>query len=461
MSPACSRGCGREFLRSGSRGGHGEQPREQKPPQPQPQPQQQKAEQQDLKMLSLVSCVSRVVVLSAAVLVTTSITMSGEWGEEGVTYGQLGKDVMLTCARGSPGSPVEWRWSEATALPAGSIVQQGQLLLPRAERSSEGTYSCHDANGLLLSSVTLRLGRVPGLPSISCRASNYENFSCVWASSVETFLPTRYITTYRKKHLPGSEEQRSPATDVGLCIQDPIHPFSCTVSKSGFWSSYRMNVTEVNPLGSSFRLLDIIMKDIIKPDPPEGLRVEPVPSAPRRLWVSWEYPSTWPKEPHFQLRFRLQYRPVIYTSWSVVETANVSEVITDAFMGLEHVVQVSAKDFLDAGNWSEWSAEAWGVPAEEQAVLPSETATVVCEPEGPAEEPSLAPNEPIGRPDPAEKVAVLVSLGVFAFLVLAVILAFAFLMWIRLKKNSKEAAKNRDLIAAAIHMKALPKAQIL
>lgn len=38
---------------------------------------------------------------------------------------------------------------------------------------------------------------VPGLPSISCRASNYENFSCFWASSVETFLPTRYITTYR------------------------------------------------------------------------------------------------------------------------------------------------------------------------------------------------------------------------------------------------------------------------
>lgn len=46
-----------------------------------------------------------------------------------------------------------------------------------------------------------------------------------------------------------------------------------------------------------------------------------------------------------------------------VETANLSEVITDAFIGLEHVVQVSAKDFLDAGSWSEWSAEAWGSPA--------------------------------------------------------------------------------------------------
>lgn len=41
---------------------------------------------------------------------------------------------------------------------------------------------------------------------------------------------------------------------------------------------------------------------------------------------------------------------------------NLSEVITDAFAGLEHVVQVSAKDFLDAGNWSEWSAEARATP---------------------------------------------------------------------------------------------------
>lgn len=45
-----------------------------------------------------------------------------------------------------------------------------------------------------------------------------------------------------------------------------------------------------------------------------------------------------------------------------VETVNLSEVITDAFAGLEHVVQVSAKDFLDAGNWSEWSAEARATP---------------------------------------------------------------------------------------------------
>lgn len=415
-------------------------------------------------MLSLLPSVSRVVVLLVAVVISAPLTLSGEWGEEeGLTFGQLGKDVTLTCTGASLGATVDWRWNGAHALPEDSVIQQSKLLLPHATLSSEGTYSCHSTDGLLLSSLVLRLGRVPEVPSVSCRAPNYENFSCFWASSVETFLPTTYISTYRKKPLTEDERQRSPTNDVGLCTQDPAHPLSCTVTKAQFWSSYRMNVTEINPLGSSFRLLDITMQAIIKPDPPEGLRVEPVPSAPRRLRVSWEYPSTWPKELHFQLKFRLQYRPIISSSWSVVETANLSEVITDAFVGLEHVVQVSAKDFLDAGSWSEWSPEVWGVPTSGQTIAPNEVATAVMGPEGPAEEPSLAPNNvPVaGHSDSTEKVAVLVSLGVFAFFVLAAILGFAFLMWVRVKKHGKEATKHQDLLAAAIHMKALPKAQIL
>uniref|UniRef100_A0A8C4WGF7 Fibronectin type-III domain-containing protein n=1 Tax=Gopherus evgoodei TaxID=1825980 RepID=A0A8C4WGF7_9SAUR len=233
---------------------------------------------------------------------------------------------------------------------------------------------------------------LPGIPSVTCRASDYENFSCSWTPSVETFLPTRYITTYRPTWDPGAD------SSVGPCVQDPGRPRTCTVPKCEFWSSYRLNITEVNPLGSSFRLLDVTMQAIIKPDPPEGLVVEPVPSAPRRLRVRWQYPASWPKEPHFQLKFRLQYRPVAHGSWSTVETVNLSEVITDAFSGLEHVVQVGAKDFLDAGNWSEWSAEARATPGPGEEGRPATTDAGL---ESPAEEPSLAPNpEPIGERPP-------------------------------------------------------------
>lgn len=49
---------------------------------------------------------------------------------------------------------------------------------------------------------------------------------------------------------------------MGPCLQDPSRPGTCTVHGSEFWSSYRLNITEVNPLGSSFRLLDITMQAI-------------------------------------------------------------------------------------------------------------------------------------------------------------------------------------------------------
>uniref|UniRef100_A0A8D0H1Z5 Interleukin 11 receptor subunit alpha n=1 Tax=Sphenodon punctatus TaxID=8508 RepID=A0A8D0H1Z5_SPHPU len=327
-------------------------------------------------------------------------------------------------------SEVQWHWNGENVLPGGSFAQQGQLLLPRAALSAEGLYSCHDADGLLFSSISLRLGRPPGVPSISCRAPDFENFSCSWTSSVETLLPTCYIATYRKRSQTEDEKRRARNSNMGVCVQFPGWPYSCTVSKSEFWSVYRINVTEVNPLGSNFQLLDFTMQAIIKPDPPEGLRVEPVPTAPRRLRATWEYPVTWAKESYFLLKFRLRYRPVTHSSWSVVETANLSEVITDAVVSLEHVLQVGAKDFLDAGNWSEWSAEARATPTTGLTTTLREETSAIGQPESPAEEPSLAPNpQPIDRSDPTEKVAILVSLGIFAFIVLAAVLVVAILLW--------------------------------
>uniref|UniRef100_A0A663N7Q8 Fibronectin type-III domain-containing protein n=1 Tax=Athene cunicularia TaxID=194338 RepID=A0A663N7Q8_ATHCN len=381
-------------------------------------------------MRSPIPGLGRVMVFLAAALASASLAVPEGWGEEGVQYGQVGTDVFSVRAG-------------AVALPEGSAIRQGALVLPCASLATAGTYSCHGEDGDLLHHV--------------CRASDYENFSCSWTSSVETFLPTRYITTYRKKSLTGEEKRRNKNGHMGPCLQDPSRPGTCTVHGSEFWSSYRLNITEVNPLGSSFRLLDVTMQAIIKPDPPEGLVVEPIPLAPRRLHVSWKYPSSWPKEPHFQLRFRLQYRPIIHRSWSVVETVNLSEVITDAFAGLEHVVQVSAKDFLDAGNWSEWSAEARATPVRDLATAASKETTTDASLESLAEEPSQAPNpEPINHSDPLEKMAVLVSLGIFAFFILAAVLVITILIWLRVRKHGKDKTKPHNFLIAATHLKALP-----
>lgn len=56
-------------------------------------------------------------------------------------------------------SPVQWRRAGATALPEGSAIQQGSLVLPSASLALMGTYSCHDEDGGLLHTVALRLGR--------------------------------------------------------------------------------------------------------------------------------------------------------------------------------------------------------------------------------------------------------------------------------------------------------------
>lgn len=77
-----------------------------------------------------------------------------------------------------------------------------------------------------------------------------------------------------------------------------------------------------------------------------------------------------------------------------VETVNLSEVITDAFAGLEHVVQVSAKDFLDAGNWSEWSAEARATPVrgERGTGCSPQQPTTLCHPSRTLNFPSSVPS---------------------------------------------------------------------
>uniref|UniRef100_A0A8C5LQC1 Fibronectin type-III domain-containing protein n=1 Tax=Leptobrachium leishanense TaxID=445787 RepID=A0A8C5LQC1_9ANUR len=307
--------------------------------------------------------------------------------------------------------------------------------------SSTGNYSCHERSGGLLSITRLRVGYPPGLPSVSCRASDYYNFSCYWKPSAETLLPTRYYASYRSNNHVS-----------GICVQEPLRPNMCSVRESQPWSTYQMNITETNPLGSSVRFLQFTVQSIVKPDPPEKLMVEPIPFAPRRLRVSWVYPSTWPWEPQFQLKFRLQYRPALHSSWSLVETVNMTDIITDAFAGVEHVVQVSSRDFLDAGNWSEWSPEIRATPWTSPPTKASEETTMAeLEPD---------PEEPVDRDEPLEKVAILISLGVFAFVVLFLLLAIGVLIWMRVRRKGKESGMKMNFLAA-IHMKALPKAQIL
>ncbi|KAM5191376.1 interleukin-11 receptor subunit alpha [Mantella aurantiaca] len=370
----------------------------------------------------------------------------------GIVYRKIGDTITLQCDSHNDSSVAKWRFNGSPDIAWGILVNERDLQLPAVKPSVMGNYTCHGQQGEQLSSVLLKVGYPPGIPSVTCRASDYHNFSCYWKPSVETLLPTRYVTSYRvDKGIPE------------VCVQDPALPNMCSVRHSKLWTSYRMNITEINPLGSNFRILEFYVQSIVKPDPPEKLSAESIPFAPRRLRVTWTYPPTWPQEPHFQLKFRLQYRPVLHMAWSVVETANLSDIITDAFVGVEHVLQVSARDFLDAGNWSEWSPEARATPwtsYEPSATVPEiGNETTIEDPDPDIQEPFDLCCPP-DHSDPAEKVAVLISLGVFAFLVLALFLIAGAFIWMRVGRTVKYGGMKADFLTA-IHMKALPKTQIL
>nr|XP_017513457.2 interleukin-11 receptor subunit alpha isoform X7 [Manis javanica] len=367
---------------------------------------------------------------------------------------------------GTPRAPVSWFRDGETRLLQGPDSGLGhELVLARVGSTDEGTYICRTLDGALGGMVTLQLGYPPTRPVVSCQAADYENFSCTWSPSQGSGLPTRYLTSYRKKTVPGADVQRmSSSTGPWPCPQDPPGAARCVVHGAEFWSQYRINVTEVNPLGASTRLLDVSLQSILRPDPPQGLRVESVPGYPRRLRASWTYPTSWPRQPHFLLKFRLQYRPVQHPVWSMVEPAGLEEVITDAVAGLPHAVRVSARDFLDAGTWSVWSPEAWGTPSTGSLwkEIPAGG-----QPHSQPEEghqggssappkPSLLPDpQPLDHRDPLEQVAVLASLGIFSFLGL-VAGALALGLWLRLRLDRKDGPQKLGFLTTMIPVDKLP-----
>lgn len=136
----------------------------------------------------------------------------------------------------------------------------------------------------------------------------------VWHSPhVSPLSSTRELYTTRvggTHHHPSSPPCRNKSGHVGPCLQDPSRAGTCTVHRSEFWSSYRLNITEVNPLGSSFRLLDITMQAISEcPSPlsvrsptrgvgtrPDGVSLSPPAQLSRTLRRAWWWsPSPWPR----------------------------------------------------------------------------------------------------------------------------------------------------------------------
>ncbi|KAF4787621.1 ankyrin repeat domain 24 [Turdus rufiventris] len=279
---------------------------------------------------------------------TAGSTGDGDNGDRGPCtpqHGLLGTEVLLPC----PGGAAEWRRGGTTL---GTSPAPG-LALPNASLAHEGHYSCHHpVTGETWASICLRLGYPPSPPAIECWASSYPQVvNCSWALSPEPLLDTDFVVTYRH----GTDTGECSLTGSRSCSFGDLQVFSLT--------PYELNVTAWNALGAAWGTLPFLLENVIKPDPPEALRVSPIPGEPQKLLVEWSPPSSWPFPQYFPLQYRIRYsrdNDSVPTTVGPYEVT--SHTLTDLEPGSLHHVQVAAKDFADSGEFSAWSPPASGTP---------------------------------------------------------------------------------------------------
>lgn len=261
-----------------------------------------------------------------------------------VQYGQLGSDVELKCGTSPLRSSVEWRLNKSSALPWHRRESDGTLVLLRVNQLAGGNYSCQDDHGLLLHSVRLRLGHPPGRLNISCRVPNHSLVRCSWSERVKTFLPAQYQASYRGQ---GMTEP---------CVVDQAQR-GCDITHPTFWQPFhRVTVVETNPLGWYETTVEVRLRRLLQPEPPELFRVEEVEGHPTRLLASWTFPPLWPEHISFPLLFQLRYRPLGSTHWSELESNSSPVTITDVLADHPHQLQLRAHDeLMSDSQWSNWT----------------------------------------------------------------------------------------------------------
>nr|XP_025046796.1 interleukin-27 subunit beta [Pelodiscus sinensis] len=284
---------------------------------------------------------------------------AGSDGEEGLCheqYGALGTDLLLHC---DMATRVDWRVNGTQVAASEDAVarDKGQLWLRNASLAQEGEYSCHQpGTGKTLRRIRLQVGLPPEKPAVECWAVSYpQTVNCTWKLQPEPGLETDFITTYR--HGLGAQESK--------CVQPGAGASSCTISDIQLFSitPYVLNVTAVNPLGAAMTLFPFIAEQIIRPDPPEGLRVSPIPGESKKLLLEWQPPSSWPFPQYFPLKYLIRYaREGAKSDRTIGPYEQTSFILTGIRPRAIHHVQVAAKDFTDYGEYSAWSPRVSGTP---------------------------------------------------------------------------------------------------
>ncbi|XP_059108076.1 interleukin-27 subunit beta isoform X2 [Peromyscus eremicus] len=208
----------------------------------------------------------------------------------------------------------------------------------------------------LLLSLTLWASCSPGnagtaalsQPRVRCLASRYPvAVDCSWTPLGAPNSTTSFIATYR---LGVAAQQQSWS-----CLQPNPQDTRCTIPHVHLFSMvpYVLNVTAVYPSGTSSSLLAFVAEQIIKPDPPEGVRLR---AAGQRLQMLWHPPASWPFPDIFSLKYRVRYRRQGASHFRQVGPIEATTFTLRATQPhAKYLVQVSAQDLMDYGKPSDWS----------------------------------------------------------------------------------------------------------
>ncbi|XP_074517150.1 interleukin-27 subunit beta [Sebastes fasciatus] len=215
--------------------------------------------------------------------------------------------------------------------------------------------------------VTATSGNPPATPTVHCRCASYPNVTlCSWPEPSQS-PPTHYVATYSERH-------RQPVTKQCHLIQPDSASSNLTSAPSPsserLWhcnlpnlkllTNYIINVTAVYSGGSSSHLSSFMLEDIVKPDPPENVRVSPHDTR-NLLLVEWSPPSTWANLDIFPLKYQILYQwehkgTPKSVNLGPFETTKVElKVLTP---GRTYTFQVCAKELLGLGECSDWSSPA-------------------------------------------------------------------------------------------------------
>uniref|UniRef100_A0A8C8RZ37 Epstein-Barr virus induced 3 n=1 Tax=Pelusios castaneus TaxID=367368 RepID=A0A8C8RZ37_9SAUR len=155
------------------------------------------------------------------------------------------------------------------------------------------------------------------------------------------------------------------ATKENECVQPRSGASSCSISDIQMFSiiPYVLNVTAVNPLGVTMNLFPFIVEQIIRPDPPEDVRVSSIPGETKKLLLEWQPPSSWPFPQYFPLKYLIRYaREGANSNRTIGPYEHTCFTLNGIRPRALYHVQVAAKDFTDYGEYSAWSPLVSGTP---------------------------------------------------------------------------------------------------